>query len=140
MPPNNTPVNPYAQAANAYGDNAQKTTSDPREVEARVLLKSAKMLQDLKNELEQANTEAIEEILKYNRQIWMMFYDTAIENNGENHTSELRSNILNLANFIFKRETEILAAPTAEKFDVLININREIAAGLMGSPANQDNT
>lgn len=131
------PANPHAQAASAYGSHAQQHTPDQRELEARVLLKSAKMLQDLKDELDSANGEIIEETLKYNRQIWIMFYDTAIENKGADHTSELRSNIINLANFIFKRETEILADPKAEKFDVLININREIAAGLMGSPEKQ---
>lgn len=128
------PANPHAHAASAYGSHAQKHTPDQRELEARVLLKSAKMLQDLRDALDQADGEIIEQTLKYNRKIWVMFYDTAIENKGEDHTTELRSNIINLANFIFKRETEILAKPSAEKFDVLININREIAAGLMGSP------
>jgi flagellar protein FlaF len=135
MPPSKQPpANPYAQAASAYGDHAQKHTPDPRELEARVLLKSARMLQDLRDAFDQADPSIIEETLKYNRQIWVMFYDTAIENTGEEHTSELRSNIINLANFIFKREMEILATPQPEKLDVLININREIAAGLMGSP------
>ena len=43
MPSPNQPRNnnPYASAAGAYGNNAQKTTNDPRELEARVLLKSA---------------------------------------------------------------------------------------------------
>ena len=129
-PPNR---NPHAHAAGAYGDHAQKHTPDPRELEARVLLKSAKMLQDLRDNLDDADRNLVEETLKYNRQIWMMFYDTAIENNGADHTPELRSNIINLANFIFKRETEILANTATEKFDALININREIAAGLMGN-------
>jgi flagellar protein FlaF len=126
--------NTHAKAAGAYGDHAQKHTPDQRELEARVLLKAARMLQDLRDDFENIDSEAIAETLKYNRQIWIMFYDTAIENKGEEHTSALRSNIINLANFIFKRETEILSNPSAEKLDVLININREISAGLMGSP------
>jgi len=130
---NQTPVNPHSQAASAYGTNAQKNSPDQREIEARVLLKAAKMLQDLKNAFDEADAEAIETVLHYNRQIWMMFYDTAIENKGSDHTSSLRSNIINLANFIFKRETEILGTPKAEKLDALISINREIAAGLMGN-------
>ena len=137
MPQNNPPPpqNPYAQAAHAYGDNAQKNTPDQRELEARVLLKSAKMLADLQNDLDNANTEAIETILKYNRQIWMMFYDTALENPENNRPNDLRSNIINLADFVFKREMDIMSEPTKQKFDVLININKEIAAGLMTKPA-----
>ena len=36
--------NPYATAAGAYGTNIQKNTPDQRELEAHVLLKSAKYL------------------------------------------------------------------------------------------------
>lgn len=136
MPQNNPPHNPYAQAAGAYSDNAQKNSPDQRELEARILLKSAKMLADLQGDLEAANLDVIEKTLKYNRQIWMMFYDTALENPNEERPNDLRSNIINLANFIFKREVDILAAPERQKFDVLININKEIAAGLMTQVSN----
>ncbi len=133
MPNLPTSNNPYASAASAYGDNAQKHTPDQRELEARVLLKSAKFLQDLQKEWETVTPEVLEETLKYNRQIWMMFYDTALENPEGNRPNDLRSNIVNLANFIFKREVDIMSAPNKKKLDILININREIAAGLMGS-------
>ena len=128
------PHNPYAQAAGAYSESAQKHTPDQRELEARILLKSAKMLADLQADLDSATTEVIESTLKYNRQIWMMFYDTALENPDNNRPNDLRSNIINLANFIFKREVEIMSEPVPQKFDVLININKEIAAGLMSKP------
>jgi len=49
----------------------------------------------------------------------------------------MRSNIINLANFVFKREVEILSKPSKEKLDVLININKEIAAGLMTKKTNE---
>lgn len=126
--------NPYANAAGAYGSNAQKNETDQRELEARVLLKSAKFIQDLQNDWENMNSEILEETLKYNRKIWLMFYDTAMENPDGDRPNDLRSNIINLANFIFKREGDILAKPEKQKLDVLININREIAAGLMTKP------
>ena len=123
--------NPYASAAGAYGANAQKHTPDQRELEGRVLLKSAKMLQDIRDNWDAATDDVIEQTLRYNRQIWLMFYDTAMENPEGNRPNDLRSNIINLANFIFKREVEIRTAPTKEKFDILISINRDVAAGLM---------
>lgn len=134
MPSNPPQNNPYAQAANAYGDNAQRNTPDQRELEGRILLKAAKMLKDLQDDWESMSQEALETTLKYNRQIWMVFYDTALENPEGNRPNDLRSNIINLANFIFKREVEIMADPQKQKLDVLININREIAAGLMIKP------
>ncbi len=124
----------HAHAASAYGGHAQKTAADPRELEGRVLLKAAGLLQDIQNEWDKMDLEVLGETLKYNRQIWMMFYDTAMENPEGNRPNDLRSNIINLANFIFKREIEIMSEPKKEKLDVLININREIAAGLMSQP------
>lgn len=134
MPSSKQPSNPYAKAAGAYGDHAQKHTPDQRELEARVLIKSANMMADLQRDWDKADGDIIEKTLKYNRQIWMLFYDAALENKEGNRPNDLRSNIINLANFIFKRELEILAAPAREKLDVLININKEVAAGLMKKP------
>tara|TARA_A200000113_G_scaffold111188_1_gene99851 strand:+ start:297 stop:707 length:411 start_codon:yes stop_codon:yes gene_type:complete len=133
MPPNK-PNNPYAKAAGAYGDHAQKHTPDQRELEARVLIKSAKALRELQENWENVNSETLNEALQYNRQIWMMFYDTALENPEGDRPNDLRSNIINLANFIFKRELEIRSDPSKEKLDILININKEISAGLMSKP------
>lgn len=123
--------NPYAAAAGAYGSNIQKNTPDQRELEAHVLLKSAKFLKDIQDDWDNVTPDILEETLKYNRQIWMMFYDTALENPEENRPNDLRSNIINLANFIFKREIEIMTKPEKEKLNILVSINRDIAAGLM---------
>jgi flagellar protein FlaF len=122
--------NPYASAAGTYGAHAQKHTPDQRELEAHVLLKSARFLETLQSDWDSVTPEVLEETLKYNRQIWMLFYDTAMDNPEGNRPNDLRSNIVNLANFVFKRSIEIMAAPEKKKLDVLININREIAAGL----------
>ena len=126
----------HAAAANLYGDNVQRNTPDQRELEAHVLLKSAKFLKTLQEDWDNVSPQILEETLLYNRQIWMMFYDTALENAEGNRPNDLRSNIINLANFIFKREIDILSKPSKEKVNILISINREIAAGLMSAPAN----
>lgn len=125
--PNNTP---YASAAGAYGNNVQRNTPDQRELEAHVLLKSARFLEDLQKDWDNVSPDILEETLKYNRQIWMLFYDAALENVEGNRPNDLRSNIVNLANFVFKRSVEIMTDPDKQKLNVLININREIAAGL----------
>lgn len=128
-----TPPNPYAQAAGTYSSNAQQTTGDQRELEGMILMKSARMLQELHDSWsdEEKTPENLQEVLKYNRQIWLVFYDAALENPDGDRPNELRSNIINLANFIFKREIAIVTTPAKEKLKVLININKEVAAGLM---------
>ena len=127
-PPHN---NPYASAASAYDKNAHKNTPDQRELEARVLMKATKSMQDLQAKWGKHSDEELNEILTYNRQIWMMFVDTALEDDNPGRGKELRSNIANLGMFIFNQTIDIQAQPAKEKLDVLIQINRDIATGLM---------
>ena len=139
MSRNNTPTNnPYAAAAGAYDQNARKHTPNPRELEGRVLLKAASKLQKLQETWESNTPEQMDEALTYNRQIWMMFVDTAMEDKDPSRPTELRSNIANLGLFIFKHTVDVLANPKKEKLNVLIEINREIAEGLMTQAQNQN--
>lgn len=131
--------NPYAKAAGTYDNHAQAHTGDQRELEARVLQKSNRMIQSLIDGWEQRPPELLEETLKYNRQIWMLFYDTAIENKDGGRPNDLRSNIVNLANFIFKRELEILSKPEKKKLEILMSINHEISEGLLTGIKNSQN-
>jgi flagellar protein FlaF len=128
------PRNPHSSAANAYSQNAQKTTDDPREVEARVLLKSVAKLQDLQRRWGNFTAEELDDTLRYNRQIWMMFMDNANSDTSTDRPTQLRTNIASLGAYVFKRTLDILGDPKKEKLDVLIDINREIAAGLMTKP------
>ena len=134
MPSNKNNKDYHASAASAYGDNAQKNTANPREVEARVLLKAARALQEIQENWDSTEKAVLEETLIYNRQVWMIFYDEAIQNSEGSRPNDLRSNIVNLANFIFKRELDVLADPSPKKLDILISINRDIAAGLLNMP------
>ena len=138
--PNNPPTqnNPYAAAAGAYDQNAQQHTPDQREMEARVLLKAVKAFQEIQKRWDQITAEELDECLKYNRQIWMMFVDTAVEDDSGERPLELRNNIANLGVFIFNHTLDVLADPKPQKLDILIDINREIAAGLMTSPKKDD--
>ena len=134
-PPQN---NPYATAAGAYSQSAKKTATDPREIEARALLKANSMMQDLQNRWGSHTSEELDDILRHNRQIWLMFVDNAMEDSSSDRPSTLRSNIANLGAYVFKRTIDILADPKKEKIDILIDINREIAAGLMTKPKEEE--
>jgi flagellar protein FlaF len=138
MPPgkHNQPLNPYSSAAGAYGTNAQKSAADPREMEARVLLKSAQYMADLQVIWDEKPKEALEDVLKYNRNIWLMFFDTALSGAESGRPGDLSNNIYNLAKYVFKRETDILLTPEKDKLNVLIKINRDIATGLLNGVKN----
>jgi len=47
---------------------------------------------------------------------------------------EIKANVIKLCNFVDKHTVKILADADPEKLDVLININRNIAAGLLTQP------
>lgn len=132
------PNNPYAKAAGAYDQNARSHTPDQRELEARVLLKAVGKMQTLQENWEQMTAEELDDVLTYNRQIWLMFVDTAIEDSDPERSVGLRNNIANLGLFIFKHILDILARPKKEKLDILIEINREIASGLMARQNKED--
>jgi flagellar biosynthesis activator protein FlaF len=46
---------------------------------------------------------------------------------------QIRESLLSLSNFVDKHTIGIIAHPDAAKVDTLININRQIAAGLLGT-------
>lgn len=103
-----------------------------RSTEAKALLKAARMLQDLQLTWDSKSQKKIEDALKHNRRIWVLFYDHALAaNTGAQPSNRVILNVVNLANFVFKRSIEILANPSSEKLNILININREVAGGLM---------
>lgn len=124
------PINTYGKVAKSYA--TQETKQEyPRATEAKALLKAAKQLQDLQKSWDARTPQKIEDVLKYNRQIWVLFYENAVNSRDENRPAQLASNVVNLANFVFKRSMEIMAAPESDKLNILININREVANGLM---------
>lgn len=133
--PPSPPTNPHASAAGAYAQHARTTTTDPREIEARALLKAVQKMQDIQNRWDSYKLEELDDALRHNRQIWLMFVDNATAGEEDGRPDSLRANIANLGAYVFKRTLDILADPKKEKLDVLIDINREIAAGLMTKPA-----
>ena len=76
--------------------------------------------------------EQLREALRLNLRIWTMIQ--AEQSFGENLLPDpIRKNILSLCVFIDKHTMKALPKPTPQNVIVLIDINRNIAAGLLGS-------
>jgi len=73
----------------------------------------------------------LSDALTYNRKLWTVFIDSALSTDNA-LPADLRQNIVNLGLFIMKQSMAILAEPQREALSALININRQIAAGLRG--------
>lgn len=134
--------NPYSQAAGAYGKSATHAAVDQRTLEGQILLKAAQKLQDLRDRLakgDDINREEIDDVLTYNRKLWTVFASET--GSAENPLpKEIKNNIANLSLFIFKRTMDILSDTVPEKFTALIDINRQIAAGLLKPQPQKTNT
>ena len=125
------PQNPYLEATNAYGSMAASV--DPRALEGKILLKAATKLEDLARRLRAGETVRVVErgdILEYNQKLWQLFVGDTM-NPDHPLPQDLKNNIATLGLFIFKRTLELLADTNPDKIQALVDINRNIAAGLM---------
>ena len=100
------------------------------ELEARALIKSASSLNKIKENWDSSKKD-LYPALEKNRRLWSILA-SAMKEEDCPQPIEIKQNILNLASYIFKRTVEIIAHPSSEKLDILININMNIAKGLSG--------
>jgi flagellar protein FlaF len=117
-------------AAQAYSKVATQTCS-PRELEADLLLRSAAQLQAIVDKWDGTKSKAYHAALTYNRKLWVILV-SAVTSPDNPLPVEARQNVANLGLFIFNETIELTAAPVREKFEALVNINRQVAAGLLG--------
>ena len=115
-------------AAQAYSNTAQNTVT-PREREASLLLKSASQMQFAIDNWQNGDRDSLRHALQYNRKLWTVFV-SSISGTENPLPVAVKNNIGSLGVFIFRHTVSILARPAPEKLDVLIAINRDIAAGL----------
>lgn len=118
------------QAALAYQQVAQKTIN-PRNLEANLLSKSAARLQLIRDDWENSRSELTAALL-YNRKLWTVFLETVTKEDNPLPPA-VRQNVANLGLFVMKHTLQIQSDPQPKKLDTLININRELAAGLRGA-------
>lgn len=98
------------EAARRLAESVQ--TDDPTSVKARVAMRTA---------------------LRTNLQLWTIF-QASLMFEETNVPEDIRMNMLTLAQFVDRHTVKAMADPTPEQLVVLININRNIGAGLLGSP------
>jgi flagellar biosynthesis activator protein FlaF len=114
-------------ASKAYAQTAKETAS-PRQLEANLLLKAAAKLQAV-HESWRENPIGLNEALTYNRRLWTVFIDSVIDDDNR-LPLRVRQNIANLGIFVMGETFSLMTKPKPDHLVSLININRDIAAGL----------
>jgi flagellar protein FlaF len=120
----------YQQGAQAYQQTA-KVVETPRDREASLLIKAAIGLQRVREDWP-VDLGDLQSALTYNRKLWTVFMSSATRDDHHLPTA-MRENIVNLGIFILNETREILLQPSQPRLDALININRQLAAGLRGN-------
>ncbi len=118
---------PNESAAKSYGGTMGQGGS-PRETEGRALLESARRMAEVQKSPE--DVAAMKETARLNWRLWTIFQAEVTQADCP-LPPEVRKNMLDLCNFVDKHTVRLLANPEPKGFDVLININRQIAAGLL---------
>ena len=86
---------------------------------------------------EKATKDARKAALRLNWRLWTIFQAELTVERTE-VPEEIRINMLTLCKFVDKHTIGALVNPTPETLTVLIDINRNIAAGLMEIPVEED--
>ncbi len=124
--------NPYRQEA-SYDNIPQP--GNPTYSEAWALVEAARrMAAPIKyGALETPeDLEKVRTALRLNWRLWTIFQAELSLEDGQ-VPDAIRGNMLSLCNFVDKQSVEALNEPTVERVMVLIDINRQIANGLLES-------
>ncbi|MFZ0610981.1 MAG: flagellar biosynthesis regulator FlaF [Desulfobacterales bacterium] len=122
----------YANAVGAY-ETVSKMTMPGRETEAAVLTKASRKLKACQDHWDTAHRDnMLEEALNFNQRIWSIF-QSELSNEDNPLPKNLRLDIIRLSAFIDKRIFETMAEPAPEKLTIIIDINNNLAAGLISS-------
>ena len=106
----------------------QKSSMSPREVEAMAFTKAALMLEEAKKNTDDYDSYA--SALKFNQLLWTIIQADIVDKENE-LPAQLKANILSLSIFVDKQTVKALADTKTRHIDSLININKNLAEGLM---------
>lgn len=121
------------QAINTY-TSMQKENLSGRELEASVLTRGGLMLKQVQDNWDDPDRDAkLLEAIKFNQKIWS-FFQAELTDPENPLPKNLREDILNLSIFIDKRLFEVMADPSKEKLNIVVDINFNLAAGLRTKP------
>lgn len=116
-------MNPYAAAAQVATTPLE---GNPRATEAWALTEAGRRLAAASR----GDARMMREALRLNWRLWTIFQADLTVSLEADPTNELVINMLTLCQFVDHHTVDALAEPTAEKMDVLVGLNRQIAAGL----------
>jgi flagellar protein FlaF len=109
---------------------AQTMGDNPQETFARSLLEVARRMTDLQTPTSIPEEEAFDHVLVLNLRIWSAIASEMLDPR-QTAPDDVKGNLLSLHRFIDNHTLDVLAERTREKLEILIQINRNLVAGMM---------
>jgi flagellar biosynthesis activator protein FlaF len=119
----------FTSARRTY-ESGTKAAPSSRELEAAALFKAARQIEACRHDWDApGRPQALDDALRFNQRLWT-FFQAELADPANPLPVGLRRNLLQLSAFIDKRTFEMMAAPTRDGLQALIEIDRNIATGL----------
>jgi flagellar protein FlaF len=115
-------------------NQTQKANLTPREVEAMAFTKAAIMMEDARGKAD--DKDAFSQALRFNHLLWTII-QADITEPANTLPPELKANIMSLSLFVDRQTTAALRSKDVSELEILISINRNLAAGLRATPGEQ---
>ena len=122
--------------------SVQKNSIEGRELEATALLNLAQSLQTCQEAdiwTSSRGSEELEDALRRNQKLWTIF-QVELENPEHPMPVDLRLNLLRLISYVDRTTFQLLIHPQKAKLQLLIDLNRTIAEGLLSNMQPQSHT
>lgn len=110
----------------------QKRNLSPREVEAMAFTKAALLLEEAKGK--SRNVDEYAKALRFNHLLWTII-QADLTDPANQLPDEIKANVMSLSIFVDKQTTKALRSSEPRELDILITINRNLAAGLRTNAA-----
>lgn len=111
--------------------SVQKEGMSQRDLEASILTRAGLMLKNCQDNWQSPDrNQKLEEAVRFNQKVWS-FFQSELSMPDNPLPKNIREDILNLSLFLDKRLFEVMAYPDPDKLTIAININLNLAAGLM---------
>jgi flagellar protein FlaF len=109
-----------------------------REIEAAALTKAALLLYTCQQNWDAPDRpRRLAEALELNQKLWSIF-EASVAERDHPLPLALRRDILGLGRFVDRRIFEVMAYPSPEKLTAIIQIDRNLAAGLRTGPSSAE--
>lgn len=111
----------------SYGYSNIPAPGSPAHTESWAMIEAAKRMAEA---VLNGDKEAMRSSLRLNWRLWTIF-QASLSETEEGIPQDIRENMLRLCLFVDKHTVASLAEPTPERLNTLVNINRNIAQGLL---------